>query len=190
MGKLLNDAILFATKAHDGQKRKGNDIPYILHPLETVAIVGSMTNDEHVLAAAVLHDVVEDTKFTIEDIRNLFGERVAFYVAAESENKREDLPAADTWKVRKEETLKHLALAPIEIEMITLGDKLSNMRAMYRDYLMLGDELWNRFNQKNKSQHYWYYQGVAACLVGLKNYPAYQEYCELIEKTFVDTKKN
>lgn len=185
MSELLNNAIIFATKAHHGQTRKGNNIPYILHPLEAVAIVGSMTTDEYVLAAAVLHDVVEDTRFTIDDIRKLFGEQVAFYVAAESENKREDLPAADTWKIRKEETLNHLMFAPVEIKMITLADKLSNIRAMYRDYLMLDDDLWNRFNQKDPKEHHWYYQGIATCLTELKDFPAYQEYCELINKVFV-----
>jgi myo-inositol-1(or 4)-monophosphatase len=68
--------------------------------------------------------------------------------------------------------------------MITLGDKLSNIRAMYRDYLVLGDELWNRFNQKDPKQHHWYYQGIAACLIELQEYPAYQEYCELVKKVF------
>ena len=184
MENLLDKAIVFATVAHEGQFRKGTNIPYILHPLEAAAIVGSITTDVEILAAAVLHDVVEDTSVTIDEIREQFGERIANLVANESENKREDLPAENTWKIRKQETLEHLKNAPIEVKMITLGDKLSNIRAIHRDYKMLGDELWQRFNQKDKNEHFWYYNGVANCLVELENHQAYQEYVDLIQKTF------
>ena len=105
MGALLNKAIIFATQVHDGQLRKGSNSPYILHPLEAAAIVSTITLDEEIIAAAVLHDVVEDTPATLAQVESMFGKRVACLVACESENKREDLPAADTWKIRKIETI-------------------------------------------------------------------------------------
>ena len=185
MGEILDCAIIFATKAHEGQLRKGTQIPYILHPMEAAAIVGSMTTDEEIIAGAVLHDVVEDTDTTMEDVIAMFGERVGSLVASESENKREDQPAESTWKIRKQETLNHLATAPIEVKMITLGDKLSNIRAIYRDYQAIGDALWQRFNQKDKSEHYWYYSGIAKCVPELGNHQAYKEYLELVRKTFL-----
>ncbi|MBO5221836.1 MAG: bifunctional (p)ppGpp synthetase/guanosine-3',5'-bis(diphosphate) 3'-pyrophosphohydrolase [Clostridia bacterium] len=77
MGEILNKAIVFATNVHSGQFRKSTDIPYILHPLEEAAIVGTMTTDDEILAAAVLHDVVEDTDTTVERVRELFGDRTA-----------------------------------------------------------------------------------------------------------------
>lgn len=184
MGTLLNQAIIFATKAHKGQFRKGTQIPYILHPMEAAAIVGTMTTDDEIIAGAVLHDVAEDTDTTVDEIKELFGERVAALVASESEDKREDKPAESTWKIRKQETLDHLKTAPIDVKMITLGDKLSNIRAIYRDYNTIGDELWQRFNQKDKNEHYWYYQGVADCLAELNVHQACKEYCDLINKTF------
>ena len=184
MGKLLDKAIVFATSVHEGQLRKGTQIPYILHPLEAAAIVGTMTTDDEIIAGAVLHDVVEDTDTTVEQIRELFGERIALLVASESEDKREDLPARATWKIRKQETLDHLKTAPMDVKMITLGDKLSNIRAIHRDYNAIGDELWQRFNQKDKDEHHWYYQSIADGLSELKDHPAYQEYCALIRKTF------
>ena len=82
MGLILDKAIIFAVNAHRGQFRKGSDTPYILHPMEAAAIVGTMTADDEVLAAAVLHDTVEDTGTTIEQIREQFGERVAALVSA------------------------------------------------------------------------------------------------------------
>ena len=186
MGLILDNAIIFAVNAHRGQLRKGSDTPYILHPMEAAAVVGSMTDDDKILAAAVLHDTVEDTGATVEQLREQFGERVAALVAAESENKREDKPAADTWKIRKEETIEHLKTAPIEVKMLTLGDKLSNLRSMYRDHLRLGDELWQRFNQKDKNEHRWYYESIAECLSDLAEYPAYSEYTDLVAKVFAE----
>jgi len=185
MGKVLDRAISFATVAHANQFRKSTSIPYILHPLEAATIVGTMTTDEEIIAGAVLHDVVEDTDTTIEEIKDIFGERVAQLVASESENKRENLAATSTWKIRKQETLDHLKAASLDVKMITLGDKLSNIRAIHRDYNAIGDELWQRFNQKDKDEHYWYYQSIADCISDLKDYPAYQEYCELVQMTFV-----
>lgn len=184
MGSVLNRAILFATHVHGGQFRKKTKIPYILHPLEAAAIVGTMTTDDEILAGAVLHDVVEDTDTTVEQVRGLFGERVAALVAAESEDKRADRPAETTWKIRKQETLDHLKTAPMDVKMITLGDKLSNVRAIYRDHNILGDDLWQRFNQKDKSQQYWYYKSIALCLSDLAEFQAYQEYSDLVERAF------
>ncbi len=184
MGTLLNEAIKFAINAHQGQFRKGTQIPYILHPMEAVTIVGTMTVDDEILAATVLHDVVEDTDTTIAQIKEQFGEQVAILVASESENKRENLSAESTWKLRKQETIEHLKTASVATKMITLGDKLSNIRAIYRDYNAIGDELWLRFNQKDKNCHYWYYKSIAECLTELREHQAYNEYTELVEKTF------
>ena len=184
MGTLLNKAIIFATQVHDGQMRKGSNSPYILHPLEAAAIVSTITLDEEIIAAAVLHDVVEDTGTPLAQVESMFGERVAFLVAGESENKRENLPAADTWKIRKIETIDHLKNADEDIKIITLGDKLSNIRAINRDYKKLGDNLWQRFNQKNKSEHEWYYRSIAECLNELKDHQAYEEYVNLVDETF------
>ncbi len=184
MSNLLDTAIIFATKAHSGQLRKGTSTPYVLHPLEAAAITSTMTGDEEIITAAVLHDVIEDTDTTYAQIYDLFGERIAALVSAESENKRENLSAESTWKIRKQETLDHLKDADISVKMITLGDKLSNIRAIHRDYNTIGDELWQRFNQKDKAEHHWYYQSIADCLSELNEYQAYKEYTELVEKTF------
>ena len=69
---LMDRAIIFATRAHSGTYRKGTNIPYIVHPIEAAAIVSSITADPDMIAAAVLHDVVEDTDATVEEIRFFF----------------------------------------------------------------------------------------------------------------------
>ena len=184
MGALFNRAIQYAVDAHAGQLRKGTNIPYIVHPMEAAAIVASMTQDEEILAAAVLHDVIEDTGRTRRDIEREFGATVAAYVAAESENKREDQPAADTWQLRKQETLNHLATASEPIKMIALGDKLANLRAIHRDLATLGEAFWQRFTRSDPAMQAWYYLSLADCLSSLKDYPVYAEYAHLAEQVF------
>ena len=88
----VTKAIEFAAMAHDGMVRKKDKTPYILHPLEAAVIVGSMTDDRDVISAAVLHDVVEDTDITIEEIEERFGSRVRALVESETEDKRAELP--------------------------------------------------------------------------------------------------
>ena len=182
---LFEKAVAFAVEAHKGQKRKGKDKPYILHPLEVAAIVGTYSSDPEVLSAAVLHDTVEDTGKTIEDIRSEFGPRVAYLVAGESENKREDLPAESTWKIRKSETIKHLENADRETKLISLGDKLANIREMATDYAAIGDKLWERFNQNDPAMHGWYYGEVLRVLKEeFGDIPAIEEYENLWERVF------
>lgn len=181
----LEKAIQYAAIAHKGQHRKGTRIPYIVHPLEAAVIVAGMTRNPEIIAAAALHDVAEDTKFTIDDIAQEFGNRVANLVASESENKRKELPAEATWKIRKSESLDHLLLASKEVKMIALGDKLSNMREISRDYDQIGDKLWTRFNQTDKSEQAWYYKTIARIFEPeFREYPAWQEYDSLVQKIF------
>lgn len=182
---LMDRAIIFATRAHSGTYRKGTKIPYIVHPIEAASIVATMTDDPDMIAAAVLHDVVEDTDATVEEIRFFFNEHIAKLVEAESENKRKDLPPQETWMVRKMETLTFLREeADREAKILALADKLSNMRAVHRDQKTIGDQLWERFNEKSKEKHGWMYRQVAEALSELKNTFAWQEYDRLVRKTF------
>lgn len=180
---ILDKAIIFATNAHSGSFRKGTNLPYIIHPMEVASIVSTMTDDRSVIAAAMLHDTVEDTNTTIDDIRREFGDKVADLVSSESENKREDLPSGDTWKIRKQETVGRLKNeSSKEAKMIALGDKLSNIRAIWRDYNTIGDKLWGRFNQNDPHEILWYYGAVAESLADLKDELAYKEYVKLVNE--------
>ena len=149
MMELVSEAIAFAVQAHDGMRRKKSEAPYILHPMEAAVIVGTMSDDQNLIAAAALHDVVEDAGITMEEIEERFGGRVRELVASETEDKRADQPPADTWRVRKEESLAVLKdTDDVGVLMVWLGDKLANMRAIYRDWKVEGDAMWQRFNQK------------------------------------------
>lgn len=179
---LLTQAIAFAAKAHDGQLRKGSSLPCIVHPMEAVSIAATMTDDIEILAAAALHDVVEDCGVTLDELKRLFGERVARLVAFESEKKEPDAQAS--WQRRKLRTVNRLRIAERDDMILVLADKLSNLRSIDRDLRALGPAFWQRFNQTNPSMHYWYYASIAESLKPLEDTDAHREYVSLIERVF------
>ena len=183
--ELVSEAIEFAVKAHDGMRRKKGETPYVLHPMEAAVIVGTMTEDQNLIAAAALHDVVEDAGITIEEIEERFGKRVRELVEAETEDKRAELPPSDTWRVRKEETLSVLRnTEDLGVLIVWLGDKLANMRAIYRDWKVEGDSIWQRFNQQDKNEQAWYYSSIVKLTERLSDTVAWMEYKTLTELVF------
>ena len=176
---VIEKAIGFALKAHAGALRKGTNLPYILHPLEAAAIAAQMTDDQEVIAAAVLHDTIEDTETTAENIRKEFGARVAELVSSNTENKRRELPAADTWLIRKQETVEHLKTASRAVKTVVFADKLSNLRAMVKDYTSEGEMFWNRFEMKDPHKHVWYYGAMIEPFEELGDSLLHREYLRL-----------
>ena len=177
---MIEKAISFATKAHEGQVRKGTTRPFIMHPLEVGKIVATMTEDEEVICAAILHDTIEDCEGITEEIlAKEFSPRIASLVEQESEDK------SKSWMERKTHTIAHMKVAPWEVQMIGLADKLSNMRDIDRDYPECGEELWNRFRMKDKNVIGWYYKSIRESLKeAMEGTEAYREYCELVTKNF------
>ena len=143
-----------------------------------------MTSDQQLLAAAVLHDTVEDTCVTLEQIRDEFGDRVASIVEAESDKNANGLSAKDSWHDRKKGAIDRLAKASREAKIVALGDKLSNMRAIARDYSVMGDELWKIFHVTDKKDHEWHYRGLADSLRELEDTFAFKEFETLINQVF------
>ena len=177
---MIEAARKFATEAHKDQMRKGTNRPYIVHPLEVFEIVKTMTRDEEILSAALLHDTIEDCPWvTREILAEQFGERVAWIVACESEDK------SKSWLDRKGHTIEYLKTAPREVQIVALGDKLSNMRDIAKDYPVVGEDLWKRFRMKDKAWIGWYYLGVCQSLEkDLSGEKAYLEYRKLVQENF------
>ena len=182
--ELLDRAIVFAVRAHSGTERRGKGIPYIVHPLEAMEIVATMTPDQELLAAAALHDTVEDTDVTIAQIQTEFGDRVAELVAMESDEPHQSRDSIENWRARKQAAIDRLARASRDAKIVALGDKLSNMRAIARDYVEQGDNLWNLFHAKDRKDHEWHYRGLAASLRELQETFAYKEFEQLINQVF------
>lgn len=178
---LFDKAARFAIDAHSGTERRGKGFPYIIHPMEAASIVATVTADPEMLAAAVLHDVVEDTDATIEQIREAFGNRVALLVQHETAPKDKSL----TWRQKKQRQLDQLASAGRDSKIVAIGDKLSNMRGVANDYSLIGEKLWSRFHAPGgKKDIEWYYRGLAGALFELSETLPYQEFLRLLDSTF------
>ncbi len=158
----LDKVIRYAAAAHSEQMRKGTKIPYFIHLVRTWHYVQQMTSDMDEWEAAFLHDTLEDTPVTWNELKENFGERVAALVLSESEEKRGDRPASETWELRKLETIRRLYddmsdNRKIPSMRIAFGDKLANLFSMAFEYRQVGEALWDKFNQKDKFMHGWYY---------------------------------
>ena len=160
----VQQAVCFAANAHGMQLRKGSDTPYILHPMEVCCILNAMGADADLMIAGLLHDTLEDTGATREEIRDAFGEEVLALVCAHTEDK------SKTWLERKSRTIEELVGADVHLQMLVLADKLANLRSMVRDYGVLGEALWGRFKAP-KEQQAWYYRGVLRSLSPLLEVP-------------------
>jgi len=152
---MIFKAIEFAAKAHNGQFRKGTQIPYIYHPMGVARKLIEHNYSGNIVIAGLLHDTIEDTLVTEADIRRDFNKEIADLVVGASEKNR-----LDSWENRKKDTIKKLAKAPHDLLVLSCADKLDNINEIARDYKKMGESLWDRFNQPGKKQK-WYYTGLS-----------------------------
>lgn len=157
----LDSALRKAAWAHEksGQHRKGTDIPYIIHPVGVMIIASNVTDDENILVACLMHDVLEDVRADIYDedkMREEFGNRVVEIV----KNITKDGDKPD-WRDRANDYLQHLEYsASDEAVIVSASDKIHNLLSILADYSTYGDELWNRFSTKSSADQLWWYESI------------------------------
>ncbi|MBX9602506.1 MAG: HD domain-containing protein [Bryobacteraceae bacterium] len=154
----LEDALVFATRLHAGQFRKGTAVPYISHLLAVASLALEHGADEEEAIAALLHDAVEDQggAATRAEIQDCFGGRVAFIVDGCSDCEGTPKPP---WRERKERYIAHVRTAHPSIRLVSACDKLHNARALLVDYRSIGDRIFERFNG-GKQGTLWYYRSL------------------------------
>lgn len=162
---LLDLAIEFAAKAHAKQKRKGTNIPYISHPYGVGMILLEAKCKKEVVIAGLLHDTLEDTDTTEEEIENTFGLEVLNLVKGASEPDK-----GASWEERKQHTIEYLKDAPQAVRELACADKLHNLRSIKRDIAHLGEDAWDRFN-RGKAQQKWYYKEIVKSLEYQDSFP-------------------
>jgi uncharacterized protein (TIGR02172 family) len=178
----IEEAVIYATIMHQGKIRRFSGIPFILHPMEVAQILSTMTEDEEVITAGILHDILENSDGTVEEIRKRFGERVASLVISETEEDFPDEDKAATWKRRKESALNVLKKSEDEgIRMLWLADKLATIRSLARIYAENGEELWQNLHQTDPEMQCWYYRSVAEAVeLSLNKTGAFKEFIQHI----------
>jgi len=166
---LVDRAIEFAVKAHKKQKRKGTSNSYVTHPFAVAVLLAKAGCSKEVIAAGILHDVVEDARIKPERIRKEFGGKVAYIVEKCSEpDKRRP------WEKRKQHTLDSLKEGELEVIFVACADKLHNIRTIARDYRAVGEKIWRRFRRGREEQR-WYYESLVEALRFRDGDPAYQK---------------
>ena len=167
---IIERAINFAAIAHADQTRKGTNMPYITHPFAVGMILQKIQCTDDVIAAGILHDTIEDTPVTFEELAEVFGQRVAELVLSASERDK-----SLTWFERKQQTIDQLNNAGLEEIQVITADKLHNIESIRADIETHGDHIWDRFNRGKADQH-WYYSSIVKTLLPRKSE------CELIEE--------
>lgn len=173
-------SISFAAKAHETQYRKATDIPYIAHPYTVGMLLKEAGCKDEVVAAGILHDVVEDSECTLDQIEVEFGAVVANIVKGCSEPDK-SLP----WEARKEHTITFLKQASLEVKLVACADKLHNLMSTYHAILADGELVWDRF-KRGKEQQEWYYRNVLASIKENldQEYPLVKELESHVKKVF------
>ena len=167
---LIHRAIEFATIKHQGQYRKGTKTPYIVHPMEVMYILSQNGCGEEIVVAGILHDTLEDTKTTREELEYYFGPKVAEMVACETEDKTK------SWHERKQATIDRLKSADYDVKLIRCADQLANIRSLFDTLKVEGDKTWTFF-KAGKEDTEWYYRGVIDAMSELADLDMYQELC-------------
>jgi len=144
---LLLRALEFAIKVHGNQIRKGDGKPYIVHPIGVALIVAKVIPNDFVIAAALLHDTVEDTDTTLKDIQVKFNNTIAKIVEDVTE-KDKNCP----WKQRKLEAIAHIKNMDEWSLIVKSADKLHNLKSLYALLLEKGEEAMGKFNAPLKEQ--------------------------------------
>lgn len=148
-------ALKFAKESHKGQVRKGTTRPYITHCLEVARILHKHGYSEDIVIAGLLHDTVEDTEATLEDLERLFGEEVSNLVKYVTEDKSPSL----SWNERKVMYIKMLTDAPEGAVVISAADKLHNITETLEKWLKVGDSVFLVFNADKEKQK-WFYRSL------------------------------
>ena len=172
-GEKFEDALVYTTRLHRDQTRKGSEVPYVTHLLAVAAIVGENGGTENEVVAALLHDAPEDRggKDRLEEIRTRYGDEVAGIVDGCTDT-YEDLKPE--WRPRKEAYIAHVAKAPPSVRLVSAADKLHNARSILADLRAVGGELWDRFTG-GKEGTLWYYRALVEAYARTSSNPVVEE---------------
>ena len=155
--RLVFEALEFAVEAHGsvGHLRKGTRFPYLIHPIRVGWILERHGYDDELVAAGLLHDTLEDTRATSEEIAERFGDRVAGYVEAATADK------SLGWRPTREATVAKIAKLDLDVLPLLAADKVDNVRSIRDTLAERGEEeTWRLFNS-DRSDNEWYYQSLS-----------------------------
>ena len=180
LSERFTDALTFATQLHTNQTRKGGGIPYISHLLSVASIALEYGANEDEAIAALLHDAIEDQggAATREEIRRRFGDVVTEIVDGCTDSDQTPKPP---WLQRKEAYIAHIPTASASVRLVSAADKLHNVWSILKDYRLLGDAVWERF-QGGKHGTLWYYRSLVKAFYTAGSTPLVEEFERVVDE--------
>jgi (p)ppGpp synthase/HD superfamily hydrolase len=172
---VVERAAKIALLAHNGQTRKGDGSPYIIHPLMVAMKLNQYGFDDKIVAAALVHDVLEDTDFSEKDLRLELGDEIVEIVKAVTNDD------SLSWEEKKKKYIETVRNGGVEAKAVALADKIHNLESLLAAYEEQGSKLWEKFN-RGKEQKIWFETEVLKMLQETWDHPMIKEYEELIEK--------
>ncbi|MEK7166296.1 MAG: HD domain-containing protein [Patescibacteria group bacterium] len=172
---LLEKAVRVSVVAHGGQKRKGDDLPYIIHPFMVALKLAKFNFSDTVIAAALTHDVLEDTDFLEEKLKYELGSEVFEIVKAVTND--DSLP----WEEKKKKYIETVRSGPEGARAVAVADKIHNLESLIIAHAEQGPELWKKFN-RGKEQKLWFENEVLKMLRQTWQHPLVDEYENLLEQ--------
>lgn len=171
----IEKAIRQASLLHRGQLRKGDgSVPFITHPFAIALILSKFSDDEDVIVGGILHDIIEETSYSYEELEKDFGEKIRNMVESVTECRKVDAPAK-TWQERKETYLGLMGKMSHQALIISAADKIHNLLSMMYDYKIVGESMWNKFSVPS-DKRLWFYGECLKILQKRLKSPIVEEY--------------
>ncbi len=172
---LVEKALRLSVEAHKNQIRKGDSSPYIVHPVTVALMLRQHGFSDEVVAAGLVHDVLEDTSVLADTLRAELGEEVFEIVRTVSEDK------SLAWEERKKNYIEAVRQGSDEAKAVSIADKIHNVESMLNAYAKEGDVLWQKFS-RGKDKQLWFEEEMLAMLKASWQHPLLQIYGVLVER--------
>ncbi len=172
---LIEKAAKIAAQAHAGQMRKGDDTPYIVHPFMVAMLLQKNGFSDTCIAAALVHDVLEDTEYGADALRSALGDEVMAIVLTLTEDKT--LP----WEERKKKYIESVRQGSEEAKAVSIADKIHNLKSLLAMHAQKGSETWKAFN-RGKEQKLWFEEAMLQMFKETWRHPLVDEYEGLVQK--------
>lgn len=174
---MINKAIIFAAEKEQNKFSKYSGYPRIMHAIRVTDIISEMTDDENVIAAAILYSITEDCHITADEIKEEFGDKITSLIIFEDFSK--------SWAERKNEIITFLCNDANEAQKkIVFANELENIRELHQDYNKLGEQIWKRYMSKDQAEKCYF--GFLNAFCGLEEYTEYDKYEQLVYDVFCE----
>ena len=172
---LLERATRLAVAAHEGQVRKEGGVPYITHPFAVTLLLAQYDFPETVLAAGLTHDVLEDTKVTEAELREVLGDEVVDIVCMVTNDD------SLSWKEKKLKYIESVRNGSEAAKAVSTADKIHNAQSLLDNHAERGVEIWKNFNT-GRDEKLWFEDAMLAMLQETWQHPLVEKYAVLVEK--------